>query len=82
MFGKASATTVDLGNLGNGGFRIEGIDAGDSSGISVSGAGDVNGDGLADLIIGAADADPNGDSACRRELRRVWQGQRDHRGLG
>ena len=28
VFGKASASTVDLANLGsNGGFRIEGIDA-------------------------------------------------------
>ena len=53
---------VDLGALGDGGFRIEGIAVGDSSGIGVSGAGDVNGDGLADLIVGAYFADPGGDS--------------------
>ncbi len=35
---------------GTGGFVMNGIDTSDLSGISVSGAGDVNGDGLADLI--------------------------------
>ena len=38
-------------------------DADDRSGISVSGAGDVNGDGLADFIVGAWLADPGGESA-------------------
>jgi len=36
--------------------------AGDISGYSVASAGDVNGDGRADLIIGAYHADPNGNS--------------------
>jgi hypothetical protein len=33
------------------------------SGFSVSSAGDVNGDGLDDLIIGAHQADPSGELA-------------------
>lgn len=47
---------------GTGGFAINGIDLNDFSGNSVSSAGDVNGDGLADLIVGAYRADPGGDN--------------------
>ena len=59
--GVGSTGTVELSSLdGSDGFVINGIDAGDESGGSVSGAGDINGDGVADLIIGANRADPNG----------------------
>ncbi|HED52865.1 MAG TPA: hypothetical protein ENJ00_01515 [Phycisphaerales bacterium] len=62
--GQAFPAVVELSSLdGTTGFVINGIDAGDRSGHSVSSAGDVNGDGIDDLIIGARDADPNGHSA-------------------
>ncbi len=56
---------IDLADIaaGNGGFVINGIDPVDYSARSVSGAGDVNGDGLADVIVGAYRADPGGNSA-------------------
>ena len=64
VFGRNTAQTdpfLDLSSLdGTNGFRLNGVAADDSSGLAVSGAGDVNGDGLADLLIGASRAGPNG----------------------
>jgi hypothetical protein len=63
VFGSNSGFGADL-NLsdlnGSNGFAINGIAANDRSGSSVSSAGDVNGDGFDDLLIGAINADPNG----------------------
>jgi hypothetical protein len=57
VFGKADGwgATIDLASIaaGAGGFAIYGQDRRDSSGFSVASAGDINGDGFADLIIGA-----------------------------
>jgi len=53
--------SLDLSKLdGTNGFVLRGIDAEDWSGFSVSDAGDINGDGLADVLIGAPNADPTG----------------------
>ncbi len=53
--------TIDLSSLnGATGFRLEGVSADDRAGTSVSSAGDINGDGFDDLIIGARPADANG----------------------
>ena len=60
VFGKASPTNVNLASLGANGVRIEGALAGDHLGWSLTPAGDVNGDGKGDLLIGTPWADPSG----------------------
>jgi hypothetical protein len=59
VYGKTDITAVDVSTVatGVGGFALTGV-AGTTgqSGYSVSGAGDVNGDGLADLLVGAYNA--------------------------
>jgi hypothetical protein len=65
VFGKTDGAVVELSAVenGTGGFVINGVSANDFSGRSVSSAGDVNGDGLADLIVGARLDDLNGNSS-------------------
>lgn len=63
VFGGASLpATIDLATLGSAGMTIFGIDVNDFSGESVSAAGDVNGDGYDDVLIGAREADASGNS--------------------
>ena len=50
---------LDLANLdGTNGFTINGADSGDLIGESISSAGDLNGDGIDDLLIGSRFSDP------------------------
>ncbi len=63
VFGKASgfSATVNVSALsGSNGFFVNGVAGSDRLGAAVSGLGDVNGDGVDDIMIGAPDADPNG----------------------
>ena len=55
---------IDLNNLDiEQGFWVYGDLPNDGAGVSVSGAGDINGDGYDDLLVGAAFADPHGKSS-------------------
>jgi hypothetical protein len=57
VFGSPAAGNVDLRNLGTRGFRVDGAAAGDQAGLAVARVGDANGDGLAELAVGAPYAD-------------------------
>ncbi len=64
VFGQAGGptgggATFDLGSLdGANGFVIEGVDANDRTGYSISGIGDFDGDGISDILISADAGDP------------------------
>jgi hypothetical protein len=58
-WGQRDGATVDLAALGDRGFTV--LDgAGEAAGTAVADAGDVNGDGISDLVIGAPGAGANG----------------------
>jgi hypothetical protein len=64
----ASLGAVDGGGLGVADYRWTGQSSGDTAGFAVSGAGDVDGDGLADLLIGADCAGDTGELAGKAYL--------------
>ena len=60
LFGSSDFRTagdIDLANLGTRGIKLIGIETLDASGKTVASAGDVNGDGFDDFLIGAGRAD-------------------------
>ncbi len=64
VFGNRSNKTIDLRELGRRGFHVHD----DIGGRTVSGVGDVNGDGKRDVIFGSPDSSPMG----RRRAGAVW----------
>jgi hypothetical protein len=65
IFGRESGFgTIDLRNLApSAGFKIQGDTISDTAGFSVSGAGDMNGDGFDDLLVGVPGGDAGGADA-------------------
>ena len=63
VFGRPDLKTIDLTELGSDGFEVVGADNGDSA-CRPTDIGDINGDGLDDIVVGAPFADNNerGDS--------------------
>ena len=65
VFGKATDSAVALANVtaGTGGFRITGEAAGDQAGSALTSVADLNGDGLAEIVVGAYGNDAGGADA-------------------
>lgn len=61
--GPGGLVNLDAVAAGTGGFKIQGETAGDVAGNNVAAAGDVNGDGLDDVIVGARGNDSGGSAA-------------------
>lgn len=78
VYGQASPRDIDLASLGSAGFRIDGAAPGDLSGYAVASAGDINGDGRADVIVGAPWADPGAPARTRAGTSYVIYGQALH----
>lgn len=61
VFGqRGSQAPIDLASLGTAGYVVRGATAGDQAGYAVAGAGDFDGDGIAEVALTASGASPNG----------------------
>ncbi|MBH1973674.1 MAG: FG-GAP repeat protein [Rhodobacteraceae bacterium] len=65
IWGKTSASAVQLTNVaaGTGGFKINGLSAGDAVGTALGVLGDQNGDGKSEILIGVRDDNSAGTNA-------------------
>jgi hypothetical protein len=79
IFGSRISRDVNMSRLGRGAFFLERLwmDRGsDGAGTSVAPAGDLNGDGLADFLVGAPNTDFRGRSYAG--VTHVIYGKKDH----
>ena len=58
VYARSEPGSLELDELGDTGLRIDGEGAGDHAGVAIAPAGDVDGDGRDDVLIGAHGADP------------------------
>ncbi|SHI48019.1 FG-GAP repeat-containing protein [Aureimonas altamirensis DSM 21988] len=67
VYGQTGGATFNLSSVaaGSGGFALSGEGVGNNLSWSVSAAGDVNGDGLSDILVGARYNDFSGSNAGR-----------------
>lgn len=65
VWGKATGSIIRLTNVasGTGGYKIVGEAAGDGAGRVVGTVGDLNGDGKAEILVGAPDSHAGGDQS-------------------
>ena len=61
VYGSATPpASIAMGSLGAAGVTLTGVDNDDEAGWAVATGGDMNGDGISDVLISARQGDPNG----------------------
>jgi hypothetical protein len=60
VYGRTKPATLGLSNLGRSGYRIDGATRFDAAGSAAAWAGDLDGDGRSDLLLGAPGAGAHG----------------------
>jgi hypothetical protein len=75
IYGRTSTTALTMTNLAaSEGFRIDGGSVAVQMGMSVSAAGDVNGDGFADLLVSARQDSPDANRVAAGITRVIYGG--------